>query len=423
MRIRLERSLAAWSKESGFDYHDEGSRLDLDLIKRNGLLESIRNYGFSLEAATSAATFFGQHIESGFAAVPDLSVLAWYWPNGEQIIYPINDSGTIYIGNSPEFWFDFYPFLRRLSAREYIYECCLERLSGDALLNDSCFQPSLYIGGQTHFGHFVVDKLAPLLSLSEVLAKLDSSFSSYVVPSGHHGVTSELLTYLMSSIAKSRGRHNVRDMTSSNPLRIELPKVNGIVRVGRAIVPSDNHHPNSLADAQQHLSRDLDLSSDATYNRDKRSRSSKIGYVSRFKAGSVDHDRIANYTELTELLHYYSCDHVFPTSLSLQERRECLSKYDLIISDSGSCCLNAIIFGSEFSRIYQIQSNRLLADASDLATSQHYKSISLIGKRLFSLSALPIQMSTSNTWYDKVDVDLPGLKSVIESFDTNSDRR
>lgn len=409
MRIRLEKCLETWSREAGYDYRADRPVLDLDIIKSPGIHQRLRQYGFTREAAIAAASFYGNVVEQGFAFAHDLRVLCWYWPNGEEIIFPVNTQGTVYIGNGPEFWFDFYPFLRRCGEAAAIYQCSLGQYSLARQDKPGKGAHPLYIGGQTHFGHFIVDKLAPLLSLTAIAQ--DISFRSFIVPPGHAGVTRELLDILWKALQGhgfDRGHYIHKSCQ-----KIELPKKNGLYLVGPAWVPADNHRPDSLKIANQYLYDNSDLFCALSSEPKGPASRPSVAYISRFSANAIQHDRIANYQDITGFLEANHVDHLCPTRMSLKERISLLSAYDVLISDSGSCCLNALMFSRPDAKIFQFQSKRLLSDYSDLPASQHYKSLPLIGKRLFSIPGAPAQESTANSWYDKVYFDASTIAEAL----------
>jgi len=409
MRVRLEKSLKTWSEEAGYTYHGNESVLDLDIVKGSDIYRRLRTYGFSRDAAIATASFYGNIIEHGFALAPDLRVLCWYWPSGDKVIFPVNSRGSIYIGNSPEFWFDFYPFLNRCSQERHIYQCSLTEYNSPFQTGQSRCLQSLYIGGQTHFGHFIVDKFAPLLTLANIAKTL--SFDSFIVPPEHRAVTREMLIVLMRELREESSSKQVFD--SDNCQIFELPKVSGLHFVGPAWVPADNHRPDSLRLANQRLFGSTGPSFPLGIQANKQEEIRSTAYVSRFPAEAGEHDRISNYQEVKEFLEANSVDHIYPTDLSLKERLLLFSSYDLLISDSGSCCLNALLFSRPGARVFQFQSKRLLEDSSELATSQHYKSLPLIGTRLFSIPGESSKQSAANSWYDKININVNDIASAI----------
>ena len=140
----------------------------------------------------------------------------------------------------------------------------------------------------------------------------------------------------------------------------------------------------------------------------------KIAYVSRIPAGNAIHDRISNYPEFLELLESLRYDHVYPVDLALNERICSISSYDIIISDSGSCCLNAMLFSAPHAVIFWPQSKKLLSDTSDIVTSQHYKSLSTLGRTIFAIPAKSSQESELNPWYDKVEIDIEEFRAILQ---------
>ena len=410
MRLRLERSLASWCSEAGYDYECSETRKDFEYLPRHGFVEALRGYGFTHDVSIAIASFFGQEIEHALARVHDLRVLCWYWPNGEEIIFPINSKGSIYIGNSPEFWFDFYPFLRRFSSSDFVYECDLPVVDLQSSMAGSSTVPRLYLGGQTHFGHFLVDTFSPLLSLSALLNV--TSISSLVVPPGHSGVTKDLLGML--SLLFNPGLPT-QGVTASYPL-LTLPSVNGIYVLGDAIVPAKNHRPDSIVLANKTIYKKMVPPSGAATDVSSGLLASRIAYVSRFPSSAPEHDRIANWTAFKTLISDLGIDHLCPTSLGLAQRLDLLKGYRAIITDSGSCALNAMLFANPAAPIYWLQSGRMLSDNSPIVCSQHYQLVANIGRRVFSLIGSPAVASAANSWYDKVEYPLDSLYRIANDL-------
>lgn len=410
MKLRLERNLQAWSTEAGYDYVAIQGSADLNILATTCSMKKLRTYGYSNEAATMAASFYGNTLERALCLATDLRVLCWYWPNGDKIVFPINSNGSVYIGNSPEFWFDCYPFLQREGANN-VYSCALDVLPSNRQHQLLMNKTPLYIGGQTHFGHFIVDKLAHLCTLfSRSLTEVD--FGALIIPPGHHGITHDLLCFLHSILHPSESKvlsNGLKDYSS-----YELPCVSGIACIGTAWVPSDNHSPDSIRILNK-LFYQSDLAKKYAFANtvDRFNLKPKAVYISRSPAHSRHHDRIANFNDFKSLLDGLGVDYIFPTPYRLEERIQILSEYDLIISDSGSCSLNGLLFARPDARIYQIQGRRLLNDSTTLATSQLYKSLPLIGSRLFSLNCEPATHSVGNSWYDKVTVNLDSIKNLV----------
>jgi hypothetical protein len=410
MRFRLERSLEAWSKEAGYHYYSVPSQYDINIVRSQALISKLRTYGLTTEALVTLASFYRNYLEESVCLADNLRILCWYWPSGEQVIYPINSKGSIYIGNSPEFWFDYYPFLKRIPNRDWVYECNLHQHASTLIYTTENRKFPFYIGGQTHFGHFIVDKYSPLLSLRNVCSQI--SFGSFLLPFGHEGITRDLLVFLWRylNVDGKQSQANKQCLFNS------LPKQSGVYSIGHQLwIPADNHRPDSIILANKTFyplqSRDLSgiPPSSCAAGLNRRS----IAYVSRVPQSSVEHDRISNYRELAGFVKDFNIHHIYPNNLSLNERLKLFSLYDTFICDSGSCCLNALVFSRPDALVYQFQSRRLLADSSMLATSQHYKGVPLFGSRLRSLLGAPRIESRSNTWYDKIDVDVEKLQALL----------
>jgi len=397
MKIRLERSLETWAAEAGYFYSDAiGSGLDLDYLPSAGTGRSLSQYGFSIDARISVASFYGQIIEHGLALAADLRVLCWYWPNGEEIIFPINTHGTVYIGNSPEFWFDFYPFLRRMTPDLWEYQCVLPINPVPIASITSGSNVPLYVGGQTHFGHFIADTFSPLLTLAENMAT--QPIGPLIVPPGHSGVTKELLDLICENLVPS-----CNPADEPKPQRyLELPSVNGIFTIGEAYVPAKNHRPDSEYVANSWLTRLFDSSHTNMHLQKSHNSDLSIAYVSRYDASSEEHDRISNWSDFKLVLAELGIDHLCPTTLDLAGRINLLSRYQVFISDSGSCGINPLLFGSPESLVFILQSPRMLSDPGLIACSQHYQGIASLSTRRFSIIGETIQNSASNSWYDRV---------------------
>ena len=399
--LRLEKSLARWCIEAGGKY-TRGLMLDDRNTLDSSTYNKLKAYGFNKETIISIMAFYGAEVEHAYAFVDHLRILAWFWPNGEEIIFPVNSAGSVYIGNSPYFWFDHYPFLRRLSGSSHRYECHLPILEG--IWTDCTDRNRFYLGGQTHFGHFAIDKFCPILTILPLLLHNEINISSVLVPS-HEGITRELLDLCVGHF----------DTGKAKQFYSWIPPKHGLYSIGPAIIPADNHSPESISIANKYIYSKIQATKPINLAPIAK-RTNRICYISRFPAyNTYKHDRISNYSQMKELFASCGVDHVYPTELTLQERSDIISSYDLIISDSGSCAINGLLFSIPSTPVVMLQSARLMKDRSELACSQHYKSLPLIGSKLFSLVCQSQELSDSNSWYDKVEVNLEQLKLILES--------
>jgi len=414
--LSLEQDLRNWTNTCcKASYRNYAESYDLDLLDTS-TYGKLKEYGLSRQAIISSLAFYGNSINISSCHLTDLFVVCWYWPNGEQVLIPINSSGIAYIGNSPKFWFSFYPFLQKLGGSECspVYQLNLPylgSLQSDFFQQKSHFKRDpLYIGGQSHFGHFLIDTYAPL---SELIPYVDFSHGSLIIPPRHAGITKDLLLNLLVT-----NTHVSSGLDAGTSPFYEMPFISGFYHIGSAWILSAHHSPSSISKGVQRLVLSSAHSARVTTTRFCSSEFSvgeaAIIYISRFDESSIDHDRIYNWLAFKAMIKKLNIRHIEMTKYSLDQRISILSGSSLIISDSGSCMLNALFFSQETTPIIQIQSTSMLQEASEEVCSQHYKLLPYYGRRILSLECDAYDaLNDFNPFYHKVIICESDLRNMI----------
>ena len=413
MLLKVFHSLQKWVDEVNGTYITKCSPArDLEFLSKN-TGRSLRQYGFTNESIAALMLNYGKEIEYALGIIECLYVLVWYWPNGEELLFPVNEKGSIYIGNMPKHWLSMYPFLRSLDSHNYKFECSLDII----YTSEEDFNlEALYIGGQSHFGHFCLDTIAPLVELSALLQGI--AIKRIACSPMHKKQTKELIMIFLEDLERSNNMQYASNWSVRNISSFKLGGESGIYKVGKAIVPSNTHSPGSLVSGQRFFQKTLRIKGskldETTYATQPKVSHKKIAYLSRNKEDNKIHDRIGNYQEFKKILDRFGVKHICPEFLDIKDRVKQLSQYDLVISDSGSCELNAFMFTRPNTRIYSIRNERVLSQTSESELAFFYKQLPLIGNTLFSIKAKPSRISKASSWYDIVEVDLKQLFKILE---------
>lgn len=350
------------------------SKSFLDGLRRNGLCKKqIRELLGDIFPVTY----------TGYAYFSYLRYVLWSWPNGDKILYPLNSNGDLYIGTDNPMWCSFWPFLSVTD--DLGYQCSLKEYefhsSGNIQLD------TVWLGGQSHFGHFVANFMAPFMINLLARDKLRDVGQIYI-PTGY--------TDLHKSL--------IRCLSRSNKLAFhELTGCNGVYSLNRRlIVPALSHSLNNIANLKGCLEK---------YYLDRNVLKGKRVFISR--SSSADSDRLYRGVQFSRQLTDHGFIIINPLDLTFDERLLLIGDADWILTESGSCSFNAYLFGNINSTIRTMIPKSIL-------TSNVSTELNMLTPMLDSLSKgsyFPIETHTqgvTNRFYDICYA--PTINRVLDGF-------
>jgi len=321
MKVTLTKDFAAWCSNDenliASDLKQYNILVDIDSRFRKRLL----NQGLGKRQILELMGSIRPIGYSGYGLFSQLRYILWNWPNGDRILYPVNSIGEIYIGTDDAIWSQYWPFLAQSEDGGLI---CNLNVYPSALTDDCTDHDGVWLGGQSHFGHFIVNFLAPLLKNSGAIEQIRKTGRIYA-PSGYSALHRELIERLT-------GVEGIDFHETSGP--------NGIYTLRRVIVPALTDAMDAVAKLQGRLEQ---TGSDRAILNGKRV------YICRNKSGDSDRLVIGKYfaQQLIDL-GFTLCD---PLRLSISERLAIIGDAEWILTESGSCSLNAYLFGNRDSVI------------------------------------------------------------------------
>ena len=335
-------------------------------------LQSLRNIGFASDALACLYSQLPTMSQEGAARFTKIRVLTWYWDNGDQIVFPVNSRNQIYLGNDSYEWVPYWPFLSSTGDDNLTFR--LHKLSTHRF-NLKSTAPSLLICGQKHFGHFVVNQLLSLYS-SIKDNPLISNRNPILHPEGYTDIHWNLL-----------GIYSGLSSASSQ----QLPCNSGIYEIENVIVPAIPVSPFLLSDQRGMLESSMQNRSVSN---------GKYIYVTRGSADS--NDRIYGYSRFLETIKKLGFSVLNPTELGVLQRIQALGDAEVILSDSGSCWLNGLMFSNQHTKILNIIPKSVLSSNDILVVGQLVMNLGLFVEGLM----LPLDVTDhqqnrqSNCWYD-----------------------
>lgn len=379
------------SFEHWLQTHDE--LVDWEIQESNNLslvtkssLRVMTGLGFSKRLITDCLGDLSATAKYGWARLTNLRILNWHWPNGDKICFPVNSSGCIYLGNDSPIWCQYWPFMLPKVTTSSEYICCLPEYN---FASPQCSSPLFFIGGQSHYGHFVMNRY---LELNDVVYRTNlPQCSELIIPPDYNEVQKSLIKTLK---------------TFNKGIRFcEMPGSAGIYRVDDCIVYSVPLTPDGLHRIKGNIVRSL--------NSTMRIKAYKKVYLTR--AQNCHNDRISNFQELLNLLHSYGFEIVNPTKLSFQDRIDALSDASFVLSDSGTCWTSAYLFTNENATVRAFFPRRLVSEVGELERSQitANMSLGLMGDFIVCNTG---KMSSTNPWYDVSIAPIYQLRELLDIY-------
>lgn len=346
------------------------------------LIAALKAYGLKKDTTINLMGNILADNYSGYARFRELDFVQWYWDNGDNIMFPINSHGSIYLGNDNAIWCNYWPFLEK-SVNDIMLNNCMEKVTD---ISDS--ENKLFIGGQAHFGHFIVNKIAPLVQTNQT-TKFPYNNYKLIVSPGQEDLHKYIIKHTLG-------------YNTNNILR--MPRCNGRIKLYNVIIPSLNIDGNSIGNLQGIVSNNA-------WGKRKIDQKKRI-YITR-NVDPKKNGRIYNSEELYDYLERQEFKIIDVTNLTGQDRSEILGNAEKIITDSGSCGLNAFLFGHKDSIIYNLIPKRVLSSTDPHITNQLETVLSHAINRIWIDSESTV-ISKQGPWNDKCRIDIKRLDILLK---------
>jgi len=382
MQITITRNFSEWAQQDIFLQKLEFKR---ELAKGNYTrdhIRQIRSYGIPINSLALTHALMRNYCEVGLACFSQIRFICWFWDNGDKIIYPLNSNNQLYLGNDSNFWCQFWPFLKQINHNTY--ECKLIASDQGIIWADKDSY-TLGLGGQSHFGHFVTNRVAAL-NQSNLAYPYISSLKTILVPTNYLKLHECILASILGGTPK-------KFKEFSNEAKIYTFK--------NVVVPCIDEHYNAITGLQGVLEQN--------YTNRSIENNKKV-YITR--AEKEDNDRLYKYKDFTLMLHKLGFIIVNPINLSFKERLELIGNSQFILTDSGSCSLNGLLFGNSLSRVKQMIPRRVISSTDESVINQLCMGFNQGVKGQWLVLEAEIE-SIVNPWYD---ICIPPSRTMLEKF-------
>ena len=369
MHISVTRDFSKWAQEDKYLERLEICRLPVKSTHTKKQVRKLRSLGMTSKSLALLHSSMQDSCETGFAAFSKIRFLCWYWDNGDKIIFPLNSRNSLYIGNDSEDWCVFWPFFRLIKLN--VYECSLPEVTND-FARSSSQEYSLGVGGQSHFGHFVANRVASLHQ-SALAHPYISTLRKILVPKEYL----ELHEYVMATILGGSGK----DFQ-------QLPDTSGIYTFDKVVVPSISEHPNAITGLKGILE---------DKNQARQIKKGKRTYITR--SDDECNDRLCDYKSFRNILAELGFQIINPMQLSAIQRLTEIGDSEFILTDPGSCALNGLLFGNMSASIKCMIPKRVLQSTDSFIMNQLCLGFSQ-GVQGYWLPIQSQTISQTNPWYD-----------------------
>lgn len=382
MLIKLTKSFMRWCENDRHLITHFTTVADTLCEFTPNMLRELNAFGFN---ALQLKEIFGQvprFSYRGYASFNRMRYIAWSWKNGDKILYPLNSENELYIGTDHQMWCSFWPFLKAYGSA--LYWCDLPDYTNE-------FQPesdhkSIWLGGQSHFGHFGVNFLTPLFNNTDAFMKLQSATRLYV-PYGYTNLHCDLIRLLWN-----------------NP-RLTFTQVgskNGIFQLGCVSVPAFTDSTSLFKKIKGQLEiRRLN----------RPIKKGKYIFISRSSDGLSD--RLFNPSSFVHSLVRCGFSIVDPVKLDIDQRLSLIGDAEFILTESGSCGINAFLFGNQKSVVRSFIPKSVLNSNIDTELNMLLPVLATLANGTY----IPLETRKSsevNNFYDKCIP--PSIESVLASF-------
>jgi len=276
----------------------------------------------------------------------------YFWPNGEVKIVPC--WAPNYTIQPNQFWLDKYPFLKL--SHKAPNKCkeefeIIKELFSYVKGNNESENSYLCATHNNHFGHFLLDNLAPISLLNGPLGVMGNSFYKPSIP--YKEGISELLHFCGAKFIKSYD-----DIHTASNKREHFCLAN--IKLTE-LIPSSIFANAFLWSLIGDRFRDkLILCNEKSSSINK--------YQPRrvfLKRSGKYESRISNEAQILECLKDFNFQIIDPSCLSAVDLAVALSNATAIFCESGSTTLNAIFFGNKYAKIFSLNPIRLFRETND----------------------------------------------------------
>ena len=382
MHITVTRNFSKWAHQDDCLERLEVSRHSVKSRHTREQISQIRSLGMSATSLALIHAMMRDFCETGFASFSQIRFICWYWENGDKIIFPLNSINQLYLGNDSSIWCKFWPFLRQISLNTY--ECNLGEpdvapicLDGDSFV--------LGLGGQSHFGHFVCNRVAALHQ-SKLTYPYISSLKTLLVPKDYLDLHKSILLSILGGCRKNFQ---------------EFPGSSGIYTFKNVVIPCIDEHFSAMTGLKGIPEK---------YGKDRKIKKDKRTYITR-GIGGVN-DRLLEFKSFLDTLEILGFDIVNPIDLSFSERLELIGDSEFILTDSGSCSINALLFGNSLSCIRQMLPRRVICSTEETVINQLCMGFNQGAKGEWLIIESKL-LSNVNPWYD---VCVPPSRVLLEKL-------
>jgi hypothetical protein len=349
------------------------------------MLNELKAVGFN---TIQLKKIFGQvpHLSyRGFASFDRIRYIAWSWCNGDKILYPLNSENELYIGTDHQMWCSFWPFLKANSSSHYW--CNLPDYTNEFHPENGDVE-SIWLGGQSHFGHFGVNFMIPLFNNADAFMTLQSARELYV-PHGYTNLHCDIIRLLW----------NNQRLTFN-----QVGSKNGVFQLGRVSVPAFTQSTSLFKKIKGQLE----------IRRSNRPiKRGKYMFISRSPDGISD--RLFSPGKFVQSLVRFGFTIVDPVELDSDQRLSLLGDAEYILTESGSCGINAYLFGNQESVIRSFIPKTVLKSYIDTELNMILPVLSSFANG----TLIPLETARSsavNNYYDKCIP--PSMETVLASFKT-----
>jgi len=369
MQVSFSRDFSQWAQQDKFLEKLEVTR---ELARKRYTSEHIKQIRALGMPAKSLALLYGmmrEYCETGFACFSHIRFLCWFWENGDKIVFPLNSNNQIYLGNDSSSWLEYWPFLKKTSINSY--RCDLPEFTEPQPTDDE-ENYVLGLGGQSHFGHFVANRVAALHQ-SNLAYPYISTLNTILVPIHYLELHKLILSAVLGG--KPKKFH-------------DLPCEAGIYTFKNTVIPCIDEHYNAITGLQGVIEKN---SSNRLTKKDKRV------YITRAVQGV--NDRLIGFKKFAVMLESLDFEILNPTNLTFSDRLNLIGDSEFILTDSGSCSLNGLLFSNKCSSVRQMLTTRVISTIEESIINQLCMGFNqgVQGQWLIVDSAI---LSTKNPWYD-----------------------
>lgn len=370
LEVVVTRCFSEWSSQDDKLKDLHVCRKTVKLKHSKEVIRELRGLGMPGSTLGSLYGMMKDDYETGYATFSEMRFLCWYWGNGDKIIFPLNSKNMLYIGNDSIDWCRYWPFFHRISDHRFICRLGEHEIEPGSKKN----APMLGIGGQSHYGHFVANRVGALYQ-SALTAPYLSTLENLLVPEDYIELHEQILTTLLDG----------------KKIFHRIPKINGIHTFTDVVIPSIDEHSHAITGLKGEIE---------CRHSNRMIKPGKRCYITR--ATGVDNDRISNYQDFCGYLEEQGFLIINPVDKSFAERLDMIGDCGFILTDPGSCALNGILFGNKKAKLKCMIPKSVIASTDPIIINQ----LCLGFEQGVQGQWLPVNSSSYseiNPWYDVLE--------------------